>query len=64
MNTSQISKELQRIVAALTELTGLPSQWSGIVELVPEADFNGKNASLVIFRLMPTLHNRKCAGQR
>ena len=42
MNTSQINKELQGIVSALTELTGLPSKWSGVVELVPEADFKGK----------------------
>jgi len=34
--------ELQGIIAVLQELTGLPSRWSGRVELVPGADFKGK----------------------
>jgi hypothetical protein len=39
---ARTQKELADIVAVLTELTGLPSRWSGRVELVPEADFKGK----------------------
>lgn len=34
--------ELQEIVTVLMGTTGLPSRWSGRVELVPEADFKGK----------------------
>jgi hypothetical protein len=35
-------QELQEIITVLQELTGLPSQWSGRIELVPGADFKGK----------------------
>ena len=38
----QIEAELQAIIAVLIELFGLPSQWSGQVEIVPDADFKGK----------------------
>ncbi len=38
----RIQQELSDIVAALSELTGLPSQWSGVVRLVPDADFKGQ----------------------
>lgn len=38
---AQISSKLQRIVAVVTRLTGLTSRWSGIVELVPDAEFKG-----------------------
>jgi len=41
-DSRQIEAELQAIAAVLTELTGLPSRWSGHVEFVPEADFKGK----------------------
>ena len=41
-DSRQVEAELQAIIAVLTELTGLPSHWSGHVELVPEADFKGK----------------------
>ena len=39
---AQVRAELQGVIAALQELTGLPSRWSGRVELVPGADFKGK----------------------
>ncbi len=39
---AQVRAELQSIVAVLQELTGLPSRWSGRVEMVPRADFKGK----------------------
>ncbi len=38
----QIQAELSAIATVLTELTGLPSRWSGKVGLVPEAEFRGK----------------------
>lgn len=42
--------ELREILAVLTELINLPSRWSGSVELVPDAGFKGKNASLVTYK--------------
>ena len=39
---AQILGELQRILEIVIELTGLPSRWSGMIELVPDADFKGK----------------------
>ena len=39
-------RELADIVSVLTELTGLPSRWSGRVELVPNAEFKGKKRFL------------------
>lgn len=39
---ARTQKEVADIVTILTELTGLPSRWSGRVELVPEADFKGR----------------------
>ena len=39
---ARTQRELSDIIAALTELTGLPSRWSGYVELVPNAEFKGK----------------------
>ena len=39
---TQITEELQHIIPVVEELTGLPSRWSGVVELVPNADFRGK----------------------
>lgn len=39
---ARTQKELTDIISVLTELTGLPSRWSGRVELVPEAEFKGK----------------------
>jgi len=39
-------QELVDILAVLTELTGLPSRWSGRVELVPEADFKGRKRQI------------------
>lgn len=40
--TEQIQNELERIVSIVSELTGLPSRWSGRVEIVPDANFKGK----------------------
>ena len=39
---ARTQRELADIISVLTELTGLPSRWSGRVELVPGADFKGK----------------------
>jgi hypothetical protein len=39
---TRIQKELQEITAIVMELTGLPSCWSGVTRLVPDADFRGK----------------------
>src|SRR5579864_3196786 len=39
---AQIGEELERILVVVSELTGLPSNWSGRVELPPDADFKGK----------------------
>ena len=38
---ARTQKELADIVIVLTELTGLPSRWSGRVELVPDAKHKG-----------------------
>lgn len=38
---AQILEELQRLLPLVEELTGLPSHWSGVVELVPEAEYLG-----------------------
>ena len=43
---ARTQKELADIVATLTELTGLPSRWSGRVELVPEAEFKGRKRAI------------------
>lgn len=40
--TAQIRDELARIVPIVSELTGLPSNWSGRVELVDDARFRGR----------------------
>jgi hypothetical protein len=39
---AQVRKEIERILEFVSELTGLPSHWSGNLELVPNADFKGK----------------------
>ncbi len=39
---ARTQQELEAIIAILTELTGLPSRWSGRVELVPNASFKGQ----------------------
>jgi len=44
-------QELVDILAALTELTGLPSRWSGRVELVPEAEFKGRKRPICDIQL-------------
>ena len=43
---ARTQRELADIVAVLTELTALPSRWSGRVELVPNAEFKGKKRFL------------------
>ena len=44
--TARTQQELTDIVAVLTELTGLPSRWSGRVELVPDAEFKGRKRQI------------------
>jgi hypothetical protein len=39
---TEITDELRRIVPIVEELTGLRSRWSGVLELVADADFKGK----------------------
>ncbi len=39
---AQLQTEVAQILALLTELTGLPSRWSGKVPLVVQADFKGR----------------------
>ena len=39
---ARTQQELAAIILILTEPTGLPSRWSGRVELVPDAGFKGK----------------------
>lgn len=41
-STAQVRAELEQIMPLLSAYTGLPTRWSGVVELVPEADFKGK----------------------
>ena len=44
-------RELTDIVAALTQLTGLPSRWSGRVELVPDAESKGRKRPICDIQL-------------
>jgi hypothetical protein len=39
---AETTREFGRIVVVLAELTGLPSNWSGRLELVPGAEFKGR----------------------
>ncbi len=41
-DAERIHRELSGIVAALSKITGLPTHWSGRVELVEEAAFKGQ----------------------
>ncbi len=41
-DTERIQMELRRITDALSQITGLSSNWSGVVELVHGADFKGQ----------------------
>ena len=43
---ARTQQELTGIVSILTELTGLPSRWSGRVELVPDAEFKGRKRQM------------------
>ena len=43
---ARTQQELTDIVLILTELTGLPSRWSGRVELVPGAEFKGRKRQM------------------
>ena len=40
--TAQVCAELEQIMPLVSAYTGLPTRWSGVVELVPDADFKGK----------------------
>ena len=40
--TTQVRAELQQIMPVVSELTGLPTRWSGRVEIVTSADFLGQ----------------------
>ncbi len=40
--TAKVRAELEQIMPLLSAYTGLPTRWSGVVELVPDADFKGK----------------------
>ena len=48
---ARTQKELAGIVSILTELTGLPSRWSGRVELVPDAEFKGRTRQMCDIQL-------------
>ena len=50
--------ELEAIITVLTELTGLPSRWSGQVELVPNADFKGKKRFICDIQINAALANQ------
>lgn len=39
---AQVRTELEQIMPLVSALTGLPTRWSGVVELVSEEDFKGK----------------------
>lgn len=41
-DAERVLRELSGIVTALSQITGLSSQWSGVVTLVEEADFKGQ----------------------
>ena len=43
---ARTQQELSDIIAVLTELTALPSRWSGRVELVPNAEFKGRKRQM------------------
>ena len=40
--TAQVRAELEQIMPLLSAYTGLPTRWSGVVELVPDAGFLGQ----------------------
>lgn len=52
-------KELADIVAVLTEVTGLPSRWSGRVELVPDAEFKGRKRQMCDIQIDADLSDRE-----
>ena len=56
---ARTQQELADIMAVLTELTGLPSRWSGRVELVTGVDFKGKKRFICDIQIDTTL-----AGQQ
>ena len=39
---AQVRAELEQIMPLISALTGLPTRWSGVVEIVENADFKGK----------------------
>lgn len=48
---ARTQQELSGIIAELTALTGLPSRWSGRVELVPNAEFKGQKRPICDIRI-------------
>ena len=52
---TQIAEELRRLLPLVEELTGLTSRWSGIVELVPEAEYLGLKPFSCEIRINATL---------
>lgn len=55
---ARTQQELEAIIAVLTGLTGLPSRWSGRVELVLESEFKGKRRFVCDIQI-----NAELAGQ-
>ena len=43
---ARTQNELTDVILILTELTGLPSRWSGRIELVPNAEFKGRKRQM------------------
>ena len=48
---ARTQQELSDILAVLTELTGLPSRWSGRVEIMPNAEFKGQKRPICDIRI-------------
>lgn len=48
---ARTQQETAAIVSILSELTGLPSRWSGRVELVPNAEFKGQKRPICDIRI-------------
>ncbi len=50
-HAERLLRELEAVVTELGKLTGLPSRWSGRVELVPNADFKGQKRPICDIRI-------------
>ena len=55
---ARTQKELTDIIAVLTQQTGLPSRWSGRVELVPDAEFKGRKRQMCDIQIDAALATR------